>query len=150
MREAIGLLTVVAAVGSGLMAGLFFVFSVAIMPALARIPAPAGIAAMQAVNTTIVRPLFLVVFVGTALVSAASALLAPDPPHLAGAACYLIGSIGVTAAVNVPLNNALDRVAPDDAEGARTWQGYLSRWTAWNHVRTVACTAAVIAFVLAV
>ncbi len=149
MSAAIGPLTVVAAAGSGLMAGLFFVFSVAIMPALARIPVPAGIAAMQAINTTIVRALFVVVFIGTALVGAASAVLAPDPLHLAGAACYLVGGIGVTAVVNVPMNNALDRVAPDDAEGASTWQRYLSRWTAWNHVRTVACTAAMIAFVLA-
>jgi uncharacterized membrane protein len=145
----IGPLTVVAAVGSGLMAGLFFAFSVAIMPAFARVPAPAGLAAMQAINTVIVRPLFLVVFVGTALVSATSAVLAPDPLRLTGAACYLIGAIGVTAVVNVPMNNALDRLAPDDAEAARTWQGYRSRWTGWNHVRAVACAAAVIAFVIA-
>ena len=38
-------ITFVTALGSGLMAGLFFVFSVAVMRALARIPAPSGIAA---------------------------------------------------------------------------------------------------------
>jgi uncharacterized membrane protein len=149
MSAAIGPLSVVAAAGSGLMAGLFFVFSVAVMPAFARVPVPAGIAVMQAINVTIVNPLFLVVFVGTALVGVASAVAAPDPLHLAGAACYLIGSIGVTAAVNIPLNNALDRVATDDADGVRAWQDYLPRWTAWNHVRAVACTAAMIAFILA-
>jgi uncharacterized membrane protein len=29
----------------------------------------------------------------------------------------------------VPLNNALDRVAPDSAEGATLWQTYLLDWT---------------------
>ena len=57
--------------------------------------------------------------------------------------------IGVTAAANVPLNNALDRVDADSADGERLWQHYLSRWTAWNHVRTVASTAALLALVLA-
>ena len=39
-------LTRVGAVGSGLMAGLFFVFSVAIMPALDRVGHAAGVKAM--------------------------------------------------------------------------------------------------------
>jgi hypothetical protein len=42
--------------GSGLMAGLFFVFSVVIMSALGRIPAPSGIAAMQSINKVIINP----------------------------------------------------------------------------------------------
>jgi len=39
--------TTVATVGCGMVAGLFFVFSVAVMPALARLPAPSGAAAMR-------------------------------------------------------------------------------------------------------
>ena len=45
------------------------------MPALARIPRPAGIAAMQAVNVVIIRPLFLLVFLGPAVTTAALAVL---------------------------------------------------------------------------
>ncbi len=45
-------LTFAAAIGSGLMAGLFFVFSVTVMTALGKLPAPAGIAAMQSINST--------------------------------------------------------------------------------------------------
>ena len=40
-------LTLFAALGCGLMAGLFFAFSVAVMKALARLPSAEGIAAMQ-------------------------------------------------------------------------------------------------------
>ena len=142
-------LTVAAATGAGLIAGLFFFCSVVLMPALARIPGPAGISAMQAVNVVIIRALFLVVFLGTAAAALALAVLAPRPLHLAAAAAYLVGVIGVTAVANVPLNNALDRVAADSAEGERLWRHYLSRWTAWNHVRTVTSTAATVTLVRA-
>ena len=142
-------LTVAAATGAGLIAGLFFFCSVVLMPALARIPGPAGISAMQAVNVVIIRALFLAVFLGTAAAALALAVLAPRPLHLAAAAAYLVGVIGVTAVANVPLNNALDRVAADSAEGERLWRHYLSRWTAWNHVRTITSTVATVTLVLA-
>jgi uncharacterized membrane protein len=140
---------VAAATGAGLIAGLFFFCSVVLMPALARISGPAGISAMQAVNVVIIRALFLVVFLGTAAAALALAVLAPRPLHLVAAAAYLVGVIGVTAVVNVPLNNALDRVAADSAEGERLWRHYLSRWTAWNHVRTITSTVATVTLVLA-
>lgn len=56
-----------AAIGSGLMAGLFFVFSVCIMQALSRLPPDQGVAAMNAINVVIQNPLFLFAFMGTAL-----------------------------------------------------------------------------------
>jgi hypothetical protein len=59
-------LTFVTALGCGLIAGLFFAFSVAVMQALARLPAAGGIAAMQSINSAILNPLFLSVFLGTA------------------------------------------------------------------------------------
>ena len=55
-------LTFVTALGCGLIAGLFFVFSVAVMQALARLPAAGGIAAMQSINSAMLNPLFLPVF----------------------------------------------------------------------------------------
>jgi len=52
----------------------------------------------------------------------------------------LVGTFLVTLVFNVPKNNALASVAP--AEGASLWTDYLSRWTAWNHVRAAAAFAA--------
>ena len=43
-------LTFVTALGCGLIAGLFFAFSVAVMKALACLPSAGGIAAMQSIN----------------------------------------------------------------------------------------------------
>jgi len=57
------------ALGSGLVAGLFFAFSAVIMTAFGRIPQEHGVAAMQSINSTILRSLFMPVFFGTALVS---------------------------------------------------------------------------------
>lgn len=149
------ILTLLAALGSGIMTGLFFAFSAFIMQAFARRPASVGIAAMQSVNETILRPIFFLVFFGTAALSLILAILAAigwDSPaagwRLAGGLLYLAGSIGVTILWNVPLNNELARVNAETAEAARVWARYLKVWTGWNHVRTVACLAATAGFIL--
>ena len=46
-------------------------------------------------------------------------------------------------AFNVPLNNKLAATGAKSAEGASVWKTYLSAWTAWNHVRTIAALARV-------
>ena len=38
----------------------------------------------------------------------------------------------------LPLNDALAPLAPASPEAATLWTGYLSEWTFWNSVRTVA------------
>ena len=60
----------------------------------------------------------------------------------AAALAYLIGAVGVTAARNVPLNDALALIDPNAADAASHWHSYLTQWNAWNHVRTVACIVA--------
>jgi uncharacterized membrane protein len=149
-------LTFAAALGSGLMAGLFFVFSTFMMTALGRLPAAQGIAAMQSVNIVIINPPFLSVFFGTALVCAVLAVAAilrwSDPGSawlLFGSLSYLLGIIVVTMVFNVPLNNALAAVTPDSAAAGELWTRYLSVWTSWNHVRTVGGLAALASLIMA-
>jgi uncharacterized membrane protein len=138
-----------AILGSGLMAGLFFAFSFAVMGALARIQPAEGIAAMQSINRVILNPVFLTVFMGTAAVCALvllSALWRWQEAGawwlLLGAASYIVGTFLVTVVFNVPLNNALAAVGPASTEGAAVWTRYLSDWVAWNHVRTATSFAA--------
>ena len=144
------------AVGCGLMAGLFFAFSAAVMPALRRLHPSSGLAAMQAINRAILNPVFMVVFVGTALVAAAlaiSTLWTWDDGgaalRLAGGLCYLIGAFGLTAAYHVPRNNAIDALDPTNEASAAKWSTYLAEWVPWNHVRALASTASLVLFVLA-
>ncbi len=137
-------LSVGAAVGCGLIGGLLFAFSSFVMTALSRQPAECGIRTMQAINVAILNPLFLSVFLGTALGSAALLVTAlarlasrGDMLLSAGAALYLLGVFGVTMTVNVPLNNALEALDGGSPEAARFWPAYVRRWTRWNHLRTV-------------
>jgi uncharacterized membrane protein len=149
-------LTVCSALGCGLMAGTFFAFSSFAMKALGRLPPAQGIAAMQSINVAVIHPVFLGVFLGTAATCAALAVSSLFRWHhpgaaflLAGSLLYLAGTFLVTMVFNVPRNNALAAVDPSSAEGARVWASYLSRWTAWNHVRTLAALAAASALTLA-
>ena len=68
---------------------------------------------------------------------------------LMGALLYLVGTIFVTMAANVPLNNRLARAKPDGVESASLWKQYLKTWTAWNHLRTIASLAAATCFIMA-
>ena len=150
------LLTLLAIIGTGLIAGAFFVFSVAVMPALRRLPGGEGMSAMQSINGVIQNPIFLSVFIGTALISlvlAGISLWNWDGPHtyyiLAGAALYVIGSFLLTIVFNVPLNNALDAAEATTPAGQEVWTNYLTNWTFWNHIRTVASILSTAAFALA-
>lgn len=148
--------TFLAALGSGLMAGLFFVFSAFMMTALARLGVPQGIAAMQSVNVTILNPLFLILFMGTALLSLVTAAAAiwnwsaeGSGWLLAASLLYLVGILVVTMIFNVPLNDALAAVDPASAEGAALWTRYLDVWVKWNHVRTITGLGALACFIQA-
>jgi uncharacterized membrane protein len=156
MGSLLPILTFIAALGSGLMAGFFFAFSATVMWALGRIQPASGIAAMQAINVVVLNPLFLGTFFGTAILSLVLAITAlagwsePGSGYLlAGSLLYFGGTFLVTVVFNVPLNNKLAAVKPDSAEGKAVWTRYLREWTAWNHVRTVAPLAAMAAFILA-
>ena len=40
--------------------------------------------------------------------------------------------------------NALAAADPQSSGGARLWAGYVTSWTAWNHVRTASALAAAV------
>jgi uncharacterized membrane protein len=52
-------LTFLVAISCGLAAGIFYAFSSLVMRALAKIPPPAGITAMQSINVSVVNPWFI-------------------------------------------------------------------------------------------
>jgi uncharacterized membrane protein len=140
------------ALGCAVMAGLYFAFSAFIMRALGEIDRAAGITAMNAINRVILRSAFMPIYLGSTLTSLALAIVAlhswGEPGAVAmlvGAVIYVLGMFGVTMARNVPLNNRL--VATGD-EG--TWALFLTDWTRWNHVRTLASVAGLALFVVAI
>jgi uncharacterized membrane protein len=139
------LLAIVTCAGAGLIGGVFFAFSAFVMKALTELPDEQGITAMQRINVVVLDPLFLGVFLGTAILAAtctfaafyargsASSLLL----FIAGMS-YLVGSVGVTMAFNVPRNERLARLPSASPEAAAYWPAYVREWLVWNHVRAAA------------
>ncbi|WP_192245744.1 anthrone oxygenase family protein [Mesorhizobium silamurunense] len=149
-------LAFIAAIGSGVVGGVFFAFSNFVMPALARLPAAGGIAAMNSISITVITPTFMTALFGTGLICLvliAAALFGWSQSGsywlLAGAVIYPIGNPIVTMVFNVPLNDALAAVDPASANGAVVWTNYLSEWVMWNHVRTVTAIVAMACFIMA-
>jgi uncharacterized membrane protein len=149
-------ITVLAALGCAVMAGVFFAFSSFVMKALARLPVHHAIAAMQAINIAVLRSVFLVVFLGNTLLCAALvvwSLLQWSAPGAAwacaGGLVYVLGAFVVTVARNVPLNNALALAVPTAAHNAKTWEQFYSPWMVWNHVRCLASLLAAALLVVA-
>lgn len=130
ISHAVFVIIFAAAIGSGLVARIFFAFSSLVMAALGRLPSDHGIAAMNAINVTVINPTFFLAFFGTA-------------------ALCLAGCIAVTMLRNVPLNNALAAVTLGAPEAAALWTRYLGEWTFWNTMRTVAPIVSAVLFTIA-
>jgi uncharacterized membrane protein len=141
----------IAAIGSGIVAGIFFAFSSFVMAGLGRIPPVQGIAAMNSINVTVINPSFMSAFLGTGIlclvVGVRSLFLWNQGAKLVIVASllYLVGSFGVTLVFNVPLNNKLASIA-DPAQAVAFWPNYLAAWYIWNYVRTAAAALSAVLF----
>ncbi|THA72348.1 DUF1772 domain-containing protein [Streptomyces sp. A0958] len=137
-----------AAVTTGLMAGTFYVFSCAVMPALGRSDDRTFIEVMRNINDVMENPVFFAGFFGAPVLTAVAAWQhrrAPGPRRwlLAALAVYTVAFL-LTSGVSVPLNNALaDAGDPARlADPAAVRDRFEDAWSAWNTVRALLCTAA--------
>jgi uncharacterized membrane protein len=148
-------LKLVAVLGCGLIAGVFFAFSSFVMKALAQVEPTQGMTTMQAINVTVINPSFMTVFMGTTVLCLFLAVLAllkwqqPGSAYLLGGCLlYLLGTFLVTVIGNVPLNGTLAIAHSNSSEGLQLWASYLKTWTIWNHIRTLAALGATAAIAL--
>ena len=149
-------LTVAAAIGAGVTAGVYFAFSTFVMPALRKLSHTQAISTMNSINKAAPNnPLFMLALFGTGiicvLVMVAGFRHRDDPAatwEIVGAALYLV-SVLVTVLYHVPHNEQLMKVDPDGGGAGTTWAHFYSGWMAWNHVRTVTATAGTVSLVLA-
>lgn len=132
---------VFAAVSTGMMAGIYFIFSNTVMPALTGMATAPAAQAMQLINRVILNPLFFVLFMGSALASVAIVVLtlfgAGNSSGYIGifAALLLIATFISTLVFNVPLNNMLDTIDIHTVTANDAWLHYLDKWVTWNHFR---------------
>jgi len=131
------------ALSSGLIAGVYFAFSGFIMKALSKLDIAQSIAAMNAINETILRSLFIPLFFGSSIISLLLVIISiiywnetDATLVLITGAIYFIGMFVCTVLFNLPLNTALEVLRPDN-NNKQSWSHYLKIWTAWNHLRTI-------------
>jgi uncharacterized membrane protein len=153
-----GLALLSAGVGlaSAMVGGVFLGFSDFIMRALDRAEPAAAIAVMQQINVTVLRSVFLTVFLLLAPACLAASAVAWQTGAqgqslwiYAGTAVYIMGSLLVTIAGNVPMNNRLAAMDPDAQKSRDYWQIYRRRWTRLNTIRTIASLIAAACFLFA-
>lgn len=134
-----------------LMSGLFYAFSVAVMPGLGRSGDRTVIEAMQRINVAILNGWFMLGYIG-ALLFTGLALALHIPSGGGGALWPLVGAfvcyvlvMALTARVNIPLNNALEKAGPPEriADPAAVRRAFEVPWVRANVWRAVLCTVAV-------
>ena len=129
---------------SALIFGFFYAWTCSTMWGLDAADPRIAVAAMQAMNASVRNAVFAPAFFGTAPALLAVAILARNQRpaallFLAAAITYGILGMGLTMALNVPMNQALARLpVPEDMQAAAAiWADYSPRWQVWNQVRTV-------------
>lgn len=152
MKTTISLL---ALLSTGLSAGLFYAWAVSVIPGTKRMADQSYLEAMQHINRAILNPGFFAIFFGAFLLMLWSSYLefrtdvGPSFYYtLAALIVYVVGTIAVTSAGNVPLNEALDLIELNKLGAAElkiTRQAYEVKWNRLHNVRTL---FSVISFVL--
>ncbi|MEV1072346.1 DUF1772 domain-containing protein [Micromonospora parva] len=139
-----------ATVTTGLTAGLFAAFAYAVMPGLARTDDRTLVLAMRRINESILNGWFAVCFGGALLFMLLAAALQLGAgrrtvlPWVVAALLLYLVVLGVTAVVNVPLNNVLARAGDvdDGTDLAALRSRFELTWVRGNVVRAVASTGA--------
>lgn len=134
-------------VAVGLMSGIYWAFTTAVMPGLRDRDDRSFIVTMQSINRRILNPWFLTIFMGSLLLPIATAIaLFLDNDNdarwwgIAGAIAAAV-PFAITIGGNVPLNNTLDAATPNDDQAA-TRRAFEGPWTRLNLWRTITATAA--------
>jgi uncharacterized membrane protein len=139
-----------AVIAMGLLAGLFYFSSIAVMPALTAAEDRTLVDAMQQMIVKIENPAFFLILFGApvlAAVALSQARRCGSPKTaswiVAGLALYTV-MVVVTVAVHFPLNDDLKQAGDPDriANLAAVRDDFVTPWVAWDIVRTLATTAA--------
>lgn len=145
--------TVIAAVLSGLFAGLFVTFSYAVMPGLRRTDDSTFGSSMREINIAILNPVLALVFGGSVLTSITAAIVGFDDEAarwwLVAGAALVVAAGAVTMGINVPMNDRLEAGVTAGEPPASQREAFEAPWVRWNIVRSVLSTAGFVALLVA-
>ncbi len=139
---------------TGLCAGLFYAWSVSVIPGTQKIDDLSYLKSMQSINREILNPAFFLVFFGSLIALVCSTYFTYSVSTkgfvylLIATLTYLMGTIGVTGMGNVPLNNqleALNLTELSTKDMAQFRQHYELRW---NKLHTYRMLFSVLSFIM--
>ncbi len=132
---------------SGLIAGLFYAWSISVTPGLAKVGDANYLQAFQSMNRAILNPVFFMFFMGLiVLLPLVSYLYFTSPVSsqfwliISAAVIYLAGVMAVTIFGNVPMNNTLEilQIETISSEQMASFRmGFENKWNNLNMIRTV-------------
>ncbi len=141
---------------TGLSAGLFYAWSVSVIPGTQQVADQTYLQTMQSINRKILNPAFFLVFFGSMVLLCAASIYEFHANKggfwffLAASITYLIGTVGVTGLGNVPLNEQLDvlKLGETQSEALAAFRSFYEE--NWNRLHLIRTIFAVVAFVLSI
>ena len=138
---------------TGLSAGFFYAWSVSVIPGTIKVADTIYLETMQSINRAILNPAFFLIFLGSLILLVTNTI---QQYHagltfwlmLAATLIYLVGTFGVTALGNVPLNDDLDALHLNDLSDDKLAQFRQYYELKWNKLHTIRTVFAVISFLL--
>ena len=139
---------------TGLSAGLFYAWSVSVIPGTQRISDSTYLETMQSINRAILNPAFFLVFFGSMFFLVVSVIYQFDPAQLSfwltltAALIYTLGTVGVTAFGNVPLNDQLDALILNELSIDKLKNFRVNYEMRWNKLHQMRMIFSVLSFIL--
>ncbi len=151
------ILMILAIILTGLMAGFFFAYWCSVMVGLRSVRDETFVETMQHINVVLPNAMFAPPFFGALILPGAAAWIAFRDGQsevgwwLVASFVLYLATFAITAARNVPMNNALANAGtPQDAEdAARIRAEFEGPWVRWNTIRTATNCASFVAAVIA-
>ena len=144
-----------------LVGGFIFTYAIVVMPGLSKLNNKDFLRAFQVTDAVIQnkQPLFMFTWIGsivamltTILVSLVSVGLPETWLLLLIGVAYLLGVQGITIAINIPLNNRIQKVKIEDLNDetlANERLKFEKRWNFFNYIRTIiAITVSILLLIL--
>jgi uncharacterized membrane protein len=143
---------------TGLSAGLFYSWSVSVIPGTQNVVDSTYLETMQSINREILNPLFFLIFFGSLVFLGITSVYEFYNNQLtfwfvlSATITYLIGTLGVTVIGNVPLNDQLAELKLKEMNVnhlAEFRKSYEIKWNQFHLIRTIFAVISFISIVLA-
>ena len=139
---------------TGLSAGLFYAWSVSVIPGTQKIENITYLNTMQSINREILNPAFFLIFFGSLITLVYSTYLTYSINTktfwflLIATLIYLIGTVGVTGLGNVPLNNELESIKLGELNPQKIAEFRNYYESSWNRLHTIRMLFSVLSFIM--